>query len=266
MHALANALFDFHPLIAAVVFILSVIAVSLASYGLARRLFMRWAGEDSRDLSGSVLVRLGALHGLMLALVFAQELTSLRDVNVTSAHEAAKLGDIYYDLERYDAGTTQAIRVQLARYAVLVLDEEWALLAQDGRLSDAAWQAWEQAYEGILDLDPSTPRQERLLDIMLGNIRELSELREARENAAHLGASRLFLIAAVSGILLIAAGFFTYPPTVLNLTILSGYVGYTGLIIFFVLAYANPYHAPGNATPLGFERFLKDDVRVLAEP
>ena len=71
--------------------------------------------EDSRELAGSVLFRVAALHGLVLALVFAQELISIRDVHVTSAHEAAMLADIYYDLERYDAEGTQEIRAELER-------------------------------------------------------------------------------------------------------------------------------------------------------
>ncbi|QGX98040.1 DUF4239 domain-containing protein [Roseovarius faecimaris] len=256
-------LFSLHPVIAGLVFIAGVIAVSLASYALTRWALLARTDEDSRELAGSVLFRVAALHGLVLALVFAQELTSIRDVHVTSAHEAAMLADIYYDLERYDAEGTQEIRAELARYAIAVIDEEWPSLAGDGRLSDAAWQAWERGYESILDLSPETPRQERLLGIMLADIRELSELREARENAAHFGASQLFLIAALSGILLISAGYFTYPATALNLMLLSGFAAFTGLIIFFVMAYANPYHAPGNATPLGFERFLSDEVRAL---
>lgn len=265
MHAFIDMLFGLNPMIAALVFIAAVVCASLACYGLARRAFISRADEDSRELSGSVLFRVAALHGLVLALVFAQELSSIRDVNVTSAHEAAMLGDIYYDLERFDAEETEDIRASLAQYAILVVEEEWASLARDGRLSDPAWDAWELAYETILELVPGTPRQERLLEIMVSDIRELSELREARENAAQIGASQLFLIAAISGVMLISGGYFTYAPTALNLILLSGFAAYTGLIVFFVIAYANPYHAPGNATPLGFERFLTEDVRGLAE-
>lgn len=262
MFSMINPLFNLPVVISATIFVAVVVLLSLGSYGLARRFFARHAVEETRDLAGSVLFRIAALHGLVLALVFAQELGSIRDVTVTTAHEAAMLGDIYYDLERYGGEEVAPIQTHLARYAAAVLEEEWDLLARERTLSSSAWEAWGLAYDRLLDLAPATPRQERLLAIMLADIRELSELREARENAAHAGASALFLVAAFAGIFLISAAYFTWPPTALNLSLLSGFAAYTGLIIFFVMAYANPYHAPGNAEPSGFERFLNDDVRA----
>ena len=259
-----DALFALPVPVSAGLFILGVVALSLASYALARAALSRHAVEETRDLAGSVLFRMAALHGLVLALVFAQELGAIRDVDLAAAEEAALLGDVYYDLRRYGGEEAEAIQGHLARYGRIVLEEEWGGLAAEGRLSLEAWHAWEAAYEGLLALGPADARQDRLLDVMLGDVRALSELREARENAARGGTSGLFLVAAISGVALISAAYFTWPPTALNLALIAAFAGYTGLVVYFVVAFANPYRPPGAADPVGFERFLTPEVRAAA--
>jgi hypothetical protein len=41
-----------------------------------RAVAAQWVVDDTRELAGSVDLRVSALHGLILALVFAQELFS----------------------------------------------------------------------------------------------------------------------------------------------------------------------------------------------
>ncbi|MEM7487629.1 MAG: hypothetical protein AAF390_00740 [Pseudomonadota bacterium] len=121
------------------------------------------------------------------------------------------------------------------------------------------------AYETILDLVPTTPRQERLLDVMLDDVRELSELRDARENAAQGAGFPLFLWAAIVGVVLIGAAYFTWPATALNLGLIGGFSAFTGLILYMIVAFSNPFAAPGRATTVGFERFLTPEVRAVAD-
>ncbi|SEN30494.1 hypothetical protein SAMN04488011_103324 [Palleronia pelagia] len=266
-NALIDHILTLPVMMSASVFIVATVLLALASYAVAR-----WArpwsdGSETRELAGSVTFRIAALHGLVLALVFAQELGNIRDVQTAAAREASLVSDIFHDLERFDPDATGRIRRDPARYAVIVAEEEWDRLASDARLSLPAWDAWESAYLAILDLPTETLAQERLMGFMLHDIRELSALRDARENAALSGASSLFLFAAIAGVVLISAAWFTWAPTALHLGLMAGFAAYTGLIVFFVVAYANPYHAPGNAEPTGFERFLTDRVRaVAAEP
>ena len=114
-----------------------------------------------------MIFRVSALHGLILALVFAEELVSRHKVEQTVSHEAAMLADVFYDLKRYDDPGTRAMRVDLAHYVGTVIDVEWGRLATDRRLSDQAWQRWSLLYEGILDLEPETVRQRALKPVLL---------------------------------------------------------------------------------------------------
>ncbi|MGZ9809759.1 bestrophin-like domain [Pseudoroseicyclus sp. H15] len=242
-----------------------IIALALCSYGLTRWALRSKVTEDTRDLAGSVLFRIASLHGLVLALVFAQDLSGIRDVAVSASREATLVADIYYDATRFDAETTANLRSELAQYAMIVVEEEWPLLAEERHMAPRAWEKWDLAYQEVLNLTPTTPRQERLLAFMLADVRELSALRDERENVAQSPALPLFLWAALVGVILIGAAYFTWPATALNIALISGFGAFTGLIVYMIVAFSNPFAAPGRATTVGFDRFLTPEVRAMAE-
>ncbi|MDT8880550.1 hypothetical protein RSO68_13815 [Halomonas saccharevitans] len=240
-----------------VVIVLVASALALLPYLLARRVMLARADQHSKDLAGSVLFRIGALHSLILALIFAQELLNFSEARHAMTREAALVGDIYYDLQRYDDETTASMQAHLVDYTAIVLEREWQGLAQEGRLDAQAWAEWESVYEAILDLVPETLRQESLRDIMVVQARELSELRINRETAALIGTNDLFFFAAIAGIVVMSIGYFPFPPTPVNLTLLLLFGVYTGLVLYFIVAFSNPFSAPGFVEPLRFERLIE---------
>jgi hypothetical protein len=239
------------------------ILISIASYATARALLISRAVPETKDLAGSVIFRVSALHGLILALVFAQELINQREVRVTTSREAGLVGDVFFDLKRYDGAATVDARRHLAAYTAAVLEVEWQTLAQYKSLSSEAWGHWENVYQAILDLQPVTARQEDLRRIMLTDIREISGLRRARETAAEAGASSLFMAAALVGVILTAISYFTFPPSKVNVLLLSIFGAYTGLVIFFIVAFANPYHSPGAVEATGLKRIFSGEMGRL---
>jgi hypothetical protein len=241
------------------------ISLALLSYYVARAFLAAGAGEEARELAGSVIFRVSALHGLILALVFAEELVNLNSVEETASHEAATVADVFYDLQRYDEEATRPIRAELAAYVFAVSGEEWETLATHGQLSENAWARWIGAYEAILELEPQGIVQRELKAILLNDIREVSELRMARENAAGTGVNALFMAAAVLGVVLTSMSFFTFPPNRTNVLLLSVFGAYTGVVIYFIVAFADPYLRPGSVEPLAFQRLLVGEVKELAE-
>ena len=65
-----------------------VVVLALAIYALAHATASRRIGEDTRELASSVVQRISALHGLILALVFAQELYQYQEVRTGLVREA----------------------------------------------------------------------------------------------------------------------------------------------------------------------------------
>lgn len=246
-----------------VVIVIIASALALVPYLLARRVMLARADEHSKDLAGSVLFRIGALHSLILALIFAQELLNFSEARHAMTREATLVGNIYYDLERYDDEATASLRARLVDYTAIVLEREWQGLARNGRLDAQAWAEWEHVYHAILDLMPETLRQESLRGIMLGQVRELAELRINRETSALVGTNDLFFFAAIAGIVVMSIGYFPFPPTPVNLTLLLLFGIYTGLVLYFIIAFSNPFSAPGYVEPFGFER-LYEGMRSAA--
>lgn len=247
----------------AVVIVLASCTLALLPYLLARTILLPRTDEQSKDLAGSVMFRVGALHGLILALVFAQELVNFNAVRDTMTREAALVGNIFYDLARYDETSTAPARSHLKEYTNLVLNREWQELAETGRLDEQAWEEWKGAYIAILDLVPDSPRRETLKNIMLEQVREVSALRIDREAAALIGINDFFLLAAIAGIVIMSITYFPFPPNVVNVTLLLLFGVYTGLVLFFIIAFANPFGGAGYVEPIRMERLYQGMLQAL---
>ena len=257
---------EWPPILSALVFVAAVVLLTLASYALMRAFAGRYDDAERKELAGSVIFRVSALHGLILALVFAQEIANLNEADATAAQEAVLVADTFFDLERYHAQETLELRRALAHYVVRVVEAEWPSLGRDQSLDMQAWDHWEEAYHGALDLAPATPRQEHLQAIILDNIRAISGLRMIRENDARRGTQPLFLVAALVGIVLTAASYFTYEPHRLSLGLMAIFAAYTGLVVYVIVTFANPFHAPGMVQPVGFERLLEGEIGEMVGP
>jgi hypothetical protein len=59
----------------------------------------------------------------------------------------------------------------------------------------------------------------------------------------------MFRIAAVGGIVLVTLPCFIFPPSRLNMVLLGVYDGFAGLVMFMILAFANPFASPGAVAP-----------------
>lgn len=250
-------------LLSASLIVLISCALALLPYALARKVLLPRTDDQTKDLAGSVIFRISALHSLILALVFAQELLNFNEARSTMTREAALVGDVYYDLKRYDEVSTKSAQADLVEYTDIVLNREWTSLGADARLDEQAWEKWKAAYTTILDLTPETPRQEALKGIILDRVRELSDLRIDRESAALSGVDGLFLFAAVAGIVIISIGYFPFPPTSVNLVLLTIFGVYTGLVIYFIIAFANPFSGAGYVEPVRLERLYEGMLKSL---
>ena len=251
---------EYYSIFLVLVFVLGSVVFVIGAYLLARHFLSAQIDEHTKDLASSVIFRISALHGLILALVFAQELLNYNAVKNTVTKEAVAVGNVFFDLGRFEQSETLEIRKSLSSYVHSVVHEEWSRLAQGQGLSPASWKHWETAFQGILDLEAETPRKKILLDYVHTNIRLVSGFRRNRENAATSGANPLFWAVAVVGLLLIAIPYFTFPPTRLNLVMLTVFGAYTGLVMFAIAAVANPYNHPAKLYPVELESLFRSEM------
>lgn len=243
-----------NPILVGSAFIGGTIVVTLAFYFLMRLIMGGDPNGKDRELASAVVVRISALHALILALVFAQEMIEYQRLKFESVTEVNAIADIYYDAERYGSDDQAAIQQALSEYVRIVLDEEWHALGSTGQLSQSAWNKWDSVYQRILDLTPANARQQSIREHMLVDIHQIADARDNRQNSGTDSISGIFWFAAISGVVFMALGYYPYPPDARNLLLLSVLGAFTGIILFFIHAFSNPYSPPATLMPTAFER------------
>ncbi len=235
-------------------FVLGTVGLTLAAYFLMRLIMGGEAKGHEKELASSVIFRISALHGLILALVFAQEMVEYQQLKYEMATEAGAIADIFYDAERYGEAIKTPIQQAIAAYAAEVIDGEWQSLADKGRLSPGAWVQWDRAYQQVLNLMPGDKRQESLRSQMLERLHDISQSRTKRESNVADSIDSIFWFAALSGVIFIALAYYSFPPMRRNLLLLCLFGAYTGIILFLIYAFSNPYQPPAALAPGPLER------------
>ncbi|WP_421592106.1 hypothetical protein [Shinella sp. M27] len=247
--------------------VLATIGVVLASYFVARRLLHPGQeGDRTLEVAGNVAVRVATLHSLILGLVYAQELDDYKGVRATLVDEAIAISDVFNDAGRYGGAITLPVQQGLARYVAIVVDEEWERLAHRDGLSPRAWEEWNAVYARVLDLVPATERERYLSGHMREKTATIARYRQLREASSAGRFSGLFWGPAIIGLIIISAAFYVYRPTKTHLVLLSFFGAYSGVILFFIFAFSNPYANPGKLPPRPFERLLNGDVGKVLPP
>lgn len=241
-----------------VAWVLVSLLVAGATYAAARHFLSERVSEEASSLSASVVFRLSSLHGLILALIFAQEQLNLSRLNQSIVNESIAIADLFYDLDRYGDPAAQALRGEMVLYTELVVSEEWAALAENA-LSEEAWAAWGRVYEGVLDLQPESLRQETLRTMMLQDIDRISDYRDVRAAVAVSEISGLFWVAGIGGFVAVIFLYFTFAPRLVNLVMLAVYSAYVGLILVFIHAMNNPFRFDDLAETRPFVALIEND-------
>jgi hypothetical protein len=243
-------------------FISGAITIVLGSYAIARRLLSADDAHKTSDAAAAVAGRIAALHGLLLALVYAQELDDYKGVRTTLTEESVAIADVYNDIQRYGGPAVTPVQAGLANYLSIVVGKEWDMLGREQKLSDDAWRQWNDVYERLLDLQPATDRQRYLSTRMRDRITTVARYRQMRANSAAGGFSELFWAPALIGLALVSATLYVYRPIRSHLVLLVLFGTYSGLILFFIYAFSNPFMEPGKLQPVPFLQLLQSPISL----
>lgn len=213
-----------------------------------------------RDMAAATGFRIAAFYGVILALVYAHELTEYQTVLDGLSAEATAIADIYHDAGRYGAPVAAPVQQAMATYVRFVVDREWDLLGAEERLSNRAWAARDVAYETLLDAQATTPRQIALRDHMLRRISDITVFRDSREEVAAKEFGLVFWVPAIVGLILVAIPFYVFPPGRVANVLLSCLGAFSGLVLFFIQGFASPFTPPFRTPPGAFERLLESDI------
>jgi hypothetical protein len=241
-------------------FVAGTIALAWSVYFGMRLVAARRIADDTRELASSVIFRVSALHGLILALVFAEEIRTYQQIRADLVAEATSIADIYNDMRRYGGPEVVPVQDALSRYARLVARDEWLVLEHEGRLSPDAWSLRETVYLTLLDLAPQGPRQQALRNHMIEDVQMIATVRQLRESMASNPINPLFWFAATAGVALVSLPFFVFRPNAVNLLLLSVYGAFTGIVMFIIYALSDPFSPPGLLEPEAMQQLLQTEI------
>lgn len=243
------------------IFAFGSVALVLGVYFGARRVLS--LGEDTHrtfDAASSVAFRIAALYGIILALVYAQELDDYKEIRRNLAEEAVAVADVWNDMARYGGPAVAAVQADLATYLSAVVNDEWPMLGRRTGLSTRGWESWNDAYMRLLDLTPQNDRERYLANRMRDRVTAIARFRQIRESTAVAPFSGVFWGPAAIGLALLAIPFYVFPPTRNNLVLLSTFGLYSGVILLFIYMFANPFEPPGKLRPSPFIHLLNGEI------
>lgn len=238
---------------------LSAIVLSVLPFAILRRLLSDELPTKTRDVAETVAVRIGAVHSLILALVFADAQSTHASLQQEVSKELTAIEHIALELEQWKGPEKDALRGQLAAYVNAVLQNEWHAAATL-RGSREARRAYDALDVGILDLSAATPQQQSLRARMIANMDDLQDHRKARLALAHRGLPSLFWWMALIGFAITVGFFLVFPATAAHVAILSVYGAYTGLALYFTLALSHPYTGPAGIDTAPYRMVLEDEL------
>jgi len=231
------------PQMGVLIFALAAVLSTLTLYGVTRTLLRSRIGEDSEILSGRVITRLGALHALILALMFAQEMGDYRDISRVVSKEASAIGDVNSSLREYDLAnqqSTAAIRGLIVDFVETALESDRAALSEH-RLSHQTFINYHRIYRQLRKLQPGNDDQEYLRAQMLADWDTVSEFHLRVRTISEYEAPGFFWVVIISGFLVVVIPFYVYVPSIANLIILSTYAAFNGLVMYVIFSIANPF-------------------------
>lgn len=228
---------------------------------IVRRRLSDELSPSARDVAETVALRIGAIHGLILALVFTEAEATHASLQQEVSKEATTIEHINLQLTQWNSSEGNALRTQLEAYVNAVLQKEWQDTARP-QGSREVRQAYHNLDAGILNLMADTPQQKSLRDRMIVNMDKLQDHRKARLALLHRGLPGLFWWMALVGFGIIVGFFLVFPVSVMHTTILSIYGAYTGLALYFILALSHPYAGPATIDTAPYRIALEEEVKA----
>jgi len=151
-----------------------------------------------------------------------------------------------FDIER-----TREIQNFLVDYSQAVIDDDWPALA-DGKLGQRVGAIKRQLLEGVINLKPANPTQEKMLSYMMADIDALSDYRVVRLASA-LVKPPVYIYVIIFGFLVTMACFGAYRPRGPLVAIVFLYTVFVGLVLFLILQLSDPFQGDISIAPTAFE-------------
>ena len=231
------------PVAGILIFVAATTLSAFATYGLTHRLLRERTGIDAIQMTTSIIARLGALHALILALIFAQEMADYRDISRIASREASSIIDVYTNLLLYgeeDPQSADPIIDDLVEFVQTISTEDRIALASD-QLSRKSRSIYLRIDRQLRDLLADNEGLQGLRGQMLADWDNVSEFHLRILSAAEYASPAFFWLVIISGFFAVVIPCYIYTPSAGNLVLLATFAAFNGIVMYVVFSIANPF-------------------------
>src|SRR5918999_4985827 len=151
----------------------------VVGHTVVQRLVPSQVRQQHNDVAGFIYAVLGVIYAVLIALVVIAVWEDYAAARDTVEREASELDDVFRLAHQVPQPEGRQLQELARSYAQVVVDEEWALMAQ-GRTSPRAWDLLDEMTIGFENGEVRTKAEQVLYAEALDRINELADARNAR--------------------------------------------------------------------------------------
>ena len=236
------------------------ISVLIAVTGLTvvQRVVSKEVRQEHNDVAGFIYAVLGVIYAVLMALVVIAVWEDFAEARDTAEREASELADVFRLAHQVPQPEGRQLQELARSYAQVVVDEEWASMAQ-GRTNPRAWDLLDEMSLSLSNVEVRTSAQQAVYAEALNRIDELADARNARLVEAGEGIPTvLWGVLVVGGITVVG---FTYlfglDNTLAHNLMVAALALVISLILFSIGLLEYPFSGGVRVGPEAFELVLE---------
>ncbi len=229
------------------------------------RIFVRSRGGDN-SVVGTLLSAFGVLYGLLLSLIAVAAYQNLNDVDRVAGNEASALLALYRDVAEFPAPQNAQLCNVLRDYCRAIIHEEWPVQRQ-GQIPLGSNRFLEPLRKGILDVEPTSQRDELVQAEALKHLEELTDNGRHRRFAARTGIPTVMWYVVIVGTVINFLLMWLFEMRLTAQLFLGGLLAFfLGTLILLIAVLDRPYRSVEfGVSPTAFEMADKVMSRDVAE-
>jgi hypothetical protein len=160
-------------------------------HGLVRFCLAKYTPGYKSDLALNIHTSVSTLLALIVAFSIVQTVANFRQSEHIVKQEAVRINNLDRLLVRYGNPELETIRLALREYAQSIVTDEW-LEMDMGHHSTKTGDLFKPVSKGIIEIKPSTPRENSIYSEMLKIVDSLADSRNDRLDAAESSLPGIF--------------------------------------------------------------------------
>jgi hypothetical protein len=260
-------LYEVPPLVAAIVMVVFVEALSLIGLFLARRFLLpRFHYSDGiNDAVSGTVQAIGVFYGITVGLIAVGVWNTNSNASDLVSREASAVGGLYRDVGGMPSPLREELWESLRQYLNVVMNEEWAI-QKKGKLAPAGTLILNDFQSKLFAYEPTTAGQIELHSETLHAFNVLADARRLRLNAVTSGLSgTMWGVIWVGAIISIGVAYlFNIQDAKMHAVLIGLMGGFLAIVLFMISINDKPFYGAVSVSPEPYQLVL-DKIHTLSK-